>query len=209
MFAGRPIIGVCGGVGSGKSHVAREFGRLGCLVIASDDLAKQAYDDPSVVWTLLHEWRWPVDDGTGGIDRVALGRVIFAEPQRREQLERLVHPWVDRRRQRLMSAAADDAQVLAFVWDTPLLFEAGLSGRCDAVVFVDADRATRLWRVMARGWDEAELQRRENAQWPLDKKRALSQYMIASSEDAAELGVRVREALSRILAASSARAASS
>ena len=71
-----------------------------------------------------------------------------------------------------MREMSQDPGVVAFVWDTPLLLEAGLKDQCDAVVFVDAHPQTRLERVArSRGWDSAELTRRENLQWPLDRKR--------------------------------------
>jgi dephospho-CoA kinase len=117
-------------------------------------------------------------------------------------LEQLLHPWVDRARERAMSAAADDPQVLAFIWDTPLLFETGLNRQCDAVVFVETARALRLERLRtSRGWDAAELDRREKSQWPLDKKREMSDYVVVNTADADDdVRSQVRETLSRILA---------
>jgi len=105
-----------------------------------------------------------------------------------------------------MSAAANDPQVVAYVWDTPLLFEAGLATQCDAVVFVDAPIEQRVRRVReTRGWDEAELLRRQKSQWPLDKKRRISDYVVTNTADADYARGQVREVLSRILARSSNR----
>jgi dephospho-CoA kinase len=97
--------------------------------------------------------------------------------------------------------------VIAYVWDTPLLLEAGLGPMCDAVVFVDAPFEERLGRVRGRsGWDEAELLRREKSQMPLDTKKALSDYVVTNAADAdhgpsASAGLReqVRRVLSQIL----------
>ena len=100
-----------------------------------------------------------------------------------------------------MAAAADDPQVLAYVWDTPLLFEAGLARECDAIVFVDAPVGQRLERVLrTRGWDEAELLRRQKSQWPLDKKAAISDYVVTNAADAESARGQVRHVLSLILA---------
>jgi len=91
--------------------------------------------------------------------------------------------------------------VVAFVWDTPLLIEGGLDRLCDALVFVDAPAAVRLQRVQqSRGWDEAELTRREILQLALDKKRKISQYVVDNTADAEYARGQVREVLSRILA---------
>jgi dephospho-CoA kinase len=110
---------------------------------------------------------------------------------------------VSERREAVMAGAAGDAQVRAFVWDTPLLFETGLHARCDVVVFVDVPAEQRLERVRrTRGWDEAELLRRQILQWPLDKKRELSHYVVKNTADADHARGQVREVFSRILARS-------
>ena len=99
-----------------------------------------------------------------------------------------------------MGIFAQNPGTIAFVWDTPLLFEVGLQNQCDAVVFVDAPLQVRLDRVCrTRRWDEAELLRRENLQWPLDKKREISDYIIRNTADAEEARSQVRTVLSRIL----------
>ena len=102
-----------------------------------------------------------------------------------------------------MAGAAGNPQVVAYVWDAPLLFEAGMDEQCDAIVFVEASDAQRLERVRRqRGWDEAELLRRQKLQWPLDKKRRISDHAINNTADAADARGQVRDVLSRILARS-------
>lgn len=206
MVAGKPVIGIAGGIGSGKSFVARLFAELGCAVIDSDAQAKAAYRDPAVR-AALHEW-WgdEVFLPSGEINRPAIARKVFADEGELRRLEGLIHPWVNAARRREMEAAADDLQVLAYVWDTPLLFEAGLNAACDAVLFIDVPPAQRLERVReTRGWDEAELFRRQKSQWPLDKKGRMSDYVVTNTADADYARGQVREVLSRILARSSKR----
>ncbi|MGB7159418.1 MAG: dephospho-CoA kinase [Tepidisphaeraceae bacterium] len=196
----KPIIGIAGGIGSGKSFVARLFGELGCLVISSDDQVRDAYRDRRVLQTLRQWWGDDVLTPAGEVNKRAVAAKVFGQPAERERLEKLLHPMVNEARQRVMSAAAADEKVLAFVWDTPLLFETGLNERCDAVVFVDAPQTLRLARVQAtRGWDAAELARRENSQMPLDTKRKISQYVIDNTADADAVRGQVRVVLSRIL----------
>jgi dephospho-CoA kinase len=113
----------------------------------------------------------------------------------------LLHPRVAQLRDRRMDEAGRQEQVKAIIWDTPLLFEAGLQKGCDAVVFVDLPLAQRLERVARdRGWDEAELRRREKSQWPLDKKKEISDYIVDNTADADYVRGQVREVLFRILA---------
>jgi dephospho-CoA kinase len=202
VFHGKPIIGVAGGIGSGKTFVAKLFGELGCLVIHSDDVVRAVYRDEIVKHTLRHWWGPLIFEPNGDIDRSVVARKIFNSASDKERLERYIHPIVNEKRERLMKSKADDPLILAYIWDTPLLFETDLNKQCDAVVFVDSPRADRLARVKERGWDEAELDRRENSQMPLDSKAKISDYSVANPAQAGDVeSVRnqVREVLSRIL----------
>jgi dephospho-CoA kinase len=200
MFHGKPIIGIVGGIGSGKSYVADLFAQFGCHVIKADDLVHQAYAADELKATLRSWWGDQVLTPDGQIDRKAVAQRIFNDEPQRQRLEALVHPLVHAARDRIMTQLADNPAIVAFVWDTPLLFEVGMDRSCDAVVFVDCPLQTRLLRVRtSRGWDQAELQRRENAQLPLDKKRELSQYMICNTADSAFARRQVEVVISRIL----------
>lgn len=199
VFQGKPIIGLAGGIGSGKTFVARLFGQQGCLVINSDEMVHHVYRDTQVKHTLKQWWGPMIFDPTGEIDRSAIARKIFNYPAERTRLERLIHPIVNLHREQLMKSAANDPAIKAYVWDTPLLFETGLNKLCDVVVFIDAPREFRLERLRSRGWDEPELARREKSQMPLDKKAEISDYSIVNSADAESVGGQVREVFSRIL----------
>ena len=206
MFSGKPIIGISGGIGSGKSFVAGLFGELGCLVIDSDAQVRRAYALPEVRDALRRWWGEAVFRPDGEIDRRAIAARVFTDPAERARLEGLLHPMVARMRDEEMAAHASDPQTVAFVWDTPLLFEAGLDRQCDALVFVDAPAELRARRVReGRGWDAAELARRENLQWPLDRKREISDHQITNTASADEVRGQVRKVLSRILARSPRR----
>jgi dephospho-CoA kinase len=196
----KPIIGIAGGIGSGKSFVAGLFGELGCLVISSDDQVRDAYRDPRVLATLRQWWGDDALTPAGEVNKRVVAQRIFASPIERQRLERLLHPMVNEARERVMASAATDPAVLAFVWDTPLLFETGLHAKCDALVFVEAPQPLRLARVQtSRAWDAGELARRENSQMPLDTKRKLSQYVVENTADADVVRGQVRTVLSRIL----------
>jgi dephospho-CoA kinase len=200
VFAGKPIIGLTGGIGSGKSFIAKLFGERGALVISSDDQVTDAYRDPQVRETLLKWWGPDVIRADGEINRRFIGAKVFADPAERKRLEELLHPRVHTARERAMLAATNDPKVVAFLWDTPLLFETDLQKQCDAVVFVDAPLETRLARVTrTRNWDAAELARRENSQWGLDRKRKIADYVISNPAGAELARGQVQDVLSRIL----------
>ena len=202
MYANKPIIGIAGGIGSGKTFVAKLFGELGALVISSDEQVTDAYSDPEVRATLRSWWGDDVIRPDGEINRRLIGAKVFADPAERKRLEELLHPRVHAARERAMAAAAaNNPRVVAFVWDTPLLFETDLHQQCDAVVFVDAPLETRLARVAeTRHWDAAELARRENSQWGLDRKRNFADYVISNTAGAEVARGQVQDVLSRILA---------
>ena len=201
MFDGKPVIGLAGGIGSGKSFIARLFAELGCAVIDSDSQVRSAYEDPAIKQTLREWWGEEVLLSDGRVNRRAVADRIFNDADDRRRLEGLLHPLVARQRRRQMQELGQNDGLVAFVWDTPLLFEAGLNSECDAVVFVEAPAELRLERVARdRGWDQEELRRREKLQWPLDRKREISDYMVRNAADAGEARRQVRDVLSRILA---------
>ena len=184
MFHGIPVIGIVGGIGSGKSFIARLFGELGCEVIDSDQQVSAAYDIPEVQETLRKWWGDEVlADEHGGVRRKAIAARIFQNPAERHRLESLIHPIVARLRQKQMDQALPrKIRPVAFIWDTPLLFETGLNVSCDAIIFVDASEAVRMKRVEEkRGWSAEELFLREKSQWGLDKKKSMSQYTIVNT----------------------------
>jgi dephospho-CoA kinase len=197
MFQGKPIIGLVGGIGSGKSFVADLFGELGCLVIHSDRLVDEAYNDPEVRRTLGQWWGKGVLGPDEAINKKTLADRVFANPDDRRRLEGLLYPVIAQKRRQLMAQAGDT--VVAYVWDSPLLLEAGLRGECDAIVFIHAPEALRRQRVAAgRGWDGAELARRENLQWPLDRKREISEYTVDNTAGAEQARGQVKDVLFRI-----------
>lgn len=210
MVAGKPIIGITGGIGSGKSFVAQLFGELGCHVIDSDACARLAYSDQQIRQTLRQWWGDQIFTSDGGVNRVWIARKVFADSDARLRLEGLIHPWIEKNRQAEMAQFASNPKVLAFIWDAPLLFEAGSDQQCDAVVFVEAPQEVRFERVgRSRGWGPGEWARRENSQWPLDKKRELSDYVVNNTADAAQVRDQVRELFPRILAAIAQRSEAS
>jgi dephospho-CoA kinase len=202
VFAGKPIIGLVGGIGSGKSFVARLLADEGCMVIDSDAAVSEAYHRPEVKEQLRQWWGASVLLPNGQVNRKQVAGIVFNDEQQRWRLEALIHPIVAELRDQQMQQAATDASVKAYVWDTPLLLEAGLGDQCDFIIFVEAPESERLERVRrTRGWDEAELRRREKLQMPLDKKLDMANDIVRNTAGAdEEVRNQVRKVLSRILA---------
>ena len=181
-----PVIGLTGGIGAGKSTVARILEGMGCVVSDSDRDAAAVIETPEVLERLKAWWGHEIVGPDGTPDRRAIAARVFDDPRERGRLENLVHPLVHERRRRRFAEADSDTRAL--VIDAPLLFEAGLDEECDAIIFVDASRDLRLERVRSeRGWDESEIDRREAAQLPIEEKRRRATTVIANNAAADRL----------------------
>jgi len=196
----RPIvIGLAGGIGSGKSRVAAIFGELGCMVLDSDRDARAALGRPEVKEHIRQWWGAGVFAPDGTVDRSRIAAIIFKDERERLRLEALVHPLVKASREEMVREAAK-AEAPAVIVDAPLLFEAGVNKECDVVVFVEAPLAARLERVrVTRGWGPGELERRESAQWGLEVKRRLADHVVVNDSGADELRARVQAVFREIV----------
>ncbi len=196
----KPVIGIAGGIGSGKSSVARQFGQMGCVVVDADALAHEVLQMPEVKAALRAWLGEEVFAPDGAVNRKAVAKRVFVGPEQIGRLNALIHPRVGAERERLTAAALVDGAVAAVVWDIPLLFEIGLDKACDAVVFVRTDAKQRLRRLQeTRGWGPEEVQRREKLQIPLDKKELIADYCIDNSGNEAHTLAQVRVVLSQLL----------
>ena len=202
-------IGLSGGIGTGKSSVSRMFAAQGAVVIDADAIVHelQARGMPLVA-EIAAAFGPGVLDTAGGLDRVALGAVVFRDPEARTRLNQIVHPKVGAEFARRVAAArASGARVL--VLDIPLLFEGRRAGTgsaarmdFDATVLVYAPEALQVERQISRdGCSHDEALRRVRAQIPIEEKKALADYVIDNSGTLEETERQVREVLSQILAA--------
>ncbi len=195
----KPVIGLIGGIGSGKSLVARCLAQFGCAVIDADALAREALQSLDVRRQLTAWWGPDVLDGEGRVDREAVAARVFEDESQLRRLEGLIHPKVHQQRQHLRAQHQADPSVVAIVEDCPLLIEAGLDGACDAIIFVRASRPVRLRRVAEdRGWSPEELARREKRQAPLDIKARRADYVIDNDAGVDQCCAQARRVLSQI-----------
>src|SRR3990170_2873333 len=119
----KPVIGLTGGIGAGKSEAARILGELGAGVIDADRLAHEELAAPEVRQSLVAWWGPGVLNGSGQLDRRLIGRIVFADPAQRRRLEELLHPRVRRRSLELVEQMDRDPGWRAMVIDAPLLVE--------------------------------------------------------------------------------------
>ncbi|MEW6199942.1 MAG: dephospho-CoA kinase [Planctomycetota bacterium] len=197
----KPIIGLCGGIGAGKSRVAAEFEELGCLVVSSDRVNHEVLRRPAVLRRLREWWGPGVVGPDGEPERQRIAEIVFSDPGQRERLERLVHPLIVRRQAAMIRAVEKNSSIKAIVIDSPLLFESHLDRQCDTIVFVDAPEAARVRRVQReRGWAAEELRRRESWQMSLAEKRSRAAFVVRNDGPAAELRPQVADILQAILA---------
>ena len=192
-----PVIGLVGGIGSGKSVVGEILVELGCVVTNSDRVAHECLEEPSVVTMLVSRWGDRILSPDGSPDRSAISGIVFSDDAERIWLESVLHPMVNHRRR--MTFESLDPNTPGFVIDAPLLFEAGIDSECDMIFFVDAPLDQRLERVMtSRGWSEENLTAREARQMSLEVKRARSTHLISNDGSIEDLRSLVVNAFGRI-----------
>lgn len=183
-------VGLTGGIGSGKSEVARLLAAHGALVVDADALAREAVAPGSTgLDEVVAEFGAEVLGPDGSLDRELLGKVVFSDPARLAALNGIVHPYVGRRSQELIAAAPEGAVV---VYDVPLLVENDLQGEYDVVVVVDAPPEVQVQRLTGiRGMTEADARARMAAQATREERLAAADLVIDNTGDLAALHDRV------------------
>jgi dephospho-CoA kinase len=199
MTAARPnklVVGLIGGIGSGKSQVAAAFARQGARVIAGDQLGQAALRDPDIRARIASRWGDAILDEHGAIDRRRLAAIVFADAGERKALEAITHPWIRDRIRDELDEASKDPRVPLIVLDAAIMLEAGWNSVCDRLVYIDAPRRVRLERVARqRGWSEKEVDAREQAQLPLTEKVVRADHKLDNSASLDHLNRQVDDLL--------------
>ncbi|MBK9128394.1 MAG: dephospho-CoA kinase [Phycisphaerales bacterium] len=199
MSQRKPVIGLTGAIGSGKSRVAAALAELGCLVIDSDKLGHEVTEQPDVIRELTAWWGPDILRPDGRLDRRKIAQIVFADRAEKSRLEALVHPLIAERRRAMIAGVDTHSAIKAIVLDSPLLLESNLACECDAVVFVHASDQQRLRRVRERGWDAQELARRERWQLPVREKRARADFVIDNDGSPEAIGPQAARVLEQVL----------
>jgi dephospho-CoA kinase len=188
-------VGLTGGIAVGKSTVVAELERLGAICFDADRIAREVVEPgKSAYHSVVAEFGPSAVAPDGTLDRGAIGRIVFADPERRKRLEAILHPAIIAEQNRLVAEAlARDSDAIVVV-DAALMIESGGYKRFDALVVVHCDPAIQLARLMARdALTRDEAMRRIEAQMPQSEKLRYADYAVDTSGTVDETLARTRE----------------
>ena len=184
-------IGLTGGIGAGKSTVSAAFSECGGIIVDGDVIAREVVEPGTEgLRKLVEAFGADILHPDGSLNRPALAAKAFADDDKRQTLNRIVHPLVARRREEIIAAVAEDAVV---VEDIPLLVETGMAPSFPLVVVVYAPVEIRVERLIKRGMDEADARARIAAQATDEQRRAIADVLLDNSGTPGELIERVRD----------------
>jgi dephospho-CoA kinase len=183
-----PVIGLIGGIGGGKSSLARRLAERGAAVIDADAVGHELLEDPAIRARILERFGSGVLEppGEGGpasprISRRALASIVFNDASALRDLEAILHPAMRDRFRRTIHRLVGEGRWPLVVLDAAVLLEAGWDGLCDRIAFVDTPRPERLRRAReARGWSEDTFAAREHSQSSVEAKRDRADWIIAN-----------------------------
>ena len=181
------LIGLTGGIATGKSEVARMLAARGATIIDADELAREVVrpGQPALA-QIVERFGAEMLNADGTLDRTRLAQVVFAHPQARRQLEHITHARIGELiQQRIAAAFAHDAQLV--VVDIPLLFESRRDDVFEGTLLVYAPRDVQLQRLMSRdGLSREDAEQRLEAQLPIEEKRSKATWVIDNSGELAD-----------------------
>ncbi|MBT0652669.1 dephospho-CoA kinase [Geomobilimonas luticola] len=192
------VIGLTGGIASGKSTAAKILAELGAEVIDADQLARDVVRPGEPAYrAIVAAFGTDVLNEDGTINRAALGAIVFADPAARRRLESITHPAIARLAENSLAELRRRGTRLA-VYMAPLLIEAGITGRVDEVWVVYVDSDTQVRRLMQReGLSAADALQRISSQMPMEEKRKLARVVIDNRGTKADLARTIRETWER------------
>ena len=171
------VIGLIGGIGCGKSTVAKAFLSYGATLFDADQSGHAALCDPTIKEVIEARFGQTVFTPTGEVSRQALAKIVFSNEEELKSLNQLIHPFIIE--QFLIKLKEVQASgVKFFILDAPLLLETGMDKYCDCIIFIDTDESLRTVRVSKRGWSIEEFKNREKNQISLKKKQKKADYVI-------------------------------
>lgn len=184
------LVGLTGGIGSGKSTAARMFASRGAVVLDSDVLARAVVQPGTPGFdAVIARFGGAVLAPDGSLDRDALAHIVFADEAARADLEAIVHPEVRRRIAETVTAHADTDDVV--VVDSPLLIETGAHESFSTVIVVTASVDARIARLTTRGMSEDDVRARMHAQRPLEEKEGYADVVLDNGGSEAELEAQI------------------
>jgi dephospho-CoA kinase len=176
------VVGLTGGIGSGKSLAAQFFSQLGALVIDADQLARSAIERGSEGFDEVLLRFGDTVLKNGDIDRVALGQIVFENPEAKKDLEEIIHPRIRAEFEEAV-ASLNPGQIM--VYEIPLLVETNAADRFDFIITVESDAELRKQRLRARGMFHSDIEKRMASQATEEQRRAIADCVLTNdgSED--------------------------
>jgi len=189
------LVGLTGGIGSGKSTAAQRFAALGCDVVDVDAVAREVVQPAQpALEELVARFGRDLVLPDGSLDRPALARLVFNDDEARQDLDRITHPRIAARIAERIQALVQDRRGRdphLIVVDHPLLVETGQAARFDAVVVVELDQEARIARLVERGLTEGDARARVRVQSDDQARRAVATHLIDNAGDLAALHAQV------------------
>jgi dephospho-CoA kinase len=197
------IVGIIGGIASGKSLVTNMLNRLGAEVVDADEVAHGVLEEPSVVEEIREAFGEDVivrdpnrQEIPDRVDRKKVAALVFGESElhqkRRQRLEEIVQPRIRQRLNEIIDRWQTEIESGMLALDIPLLYERHWDRRCDEVWFVDTPQSLRERNAIQRGWTPNQLQNREKSQLSIEKKRELANRVIVNDGSVEDLRSRVQ-----------------
>ena len=171
------VVGLTGGIGSGKSLAAQFFSQLGALVIDADQLARSAIERGSEGFDEVLLRFGDTVLKNGDIDRVALGQIVFENPRAKKDLEEIIHPRIRAEFEEAV-ASLNPGQIM--VYEIPLLVETKAADRFDFVITVESDPEVRKQRLRARGMFHSDIEKRMASQATEEERRAVADCVLTN-----------------------------
>jgi dephospho-CoA kinase len=195
------LVGLTGGIATGKSTVTGMLASPSVRVVDADALAREVVEPGTPAHArIIAEFGKGVLQPDGRLDRARLGEIVFPDPDRRKRLEAITHPAIRARFEQIMADLERQGFDGILIWDAALLVESGGHNKMDKVVVVTTDPATQLARLMARdGSTEEAARARTASQMPLAVKARVADYVIDNSGSREETEARVREVYRALL----------
>jgi len=192
-------VGLTGGLGTGKSTVAELLKSKGYSIADADQLAKEAVaPGSSGLNSLVQKYGQKILNSNQELDRKVLAAIIFSQPQEKDFVESVIHPFVQQRVQQYREQWQAEGQPVAF-YDVPLLFEKNLKSQFDLVVVVAAPQELQIPRLKQRtGWSESEIKMRLESQWPLNLKIQGADFVLHNEGSKEELSQKIDELLPKL-----------
>ncbi|MFQ5686310.1 MAG: dephospho-CoA kinase [Candidatus Scalindua sp.] len=176
------VIGITGGIASGKSTIAKMLGSLGASVINADIICHRLIDTKSMSQKIINRWGGHIQDKYGRIERHKLGEIVFADKKELSALNKIIHPEAIKQIKDRISKLRNKSTSVAIVLDAALLVESNLIDICDITLFVNTRKNTCKARVEnSRKWPSGEIAKREKFQSSLREKREIADIVICNN----------------------------